>query len=82
LTIIGANNDPPYRMIVQNIEFGPASYFDEANGYLIKTKFSRSGKYIFTSSYDNKIRIYKYNSNSRTYTYMSFYENNLYGTPG
>lgn len=67
LTITSNQNTSPFRMIVYNIGTSTASNFDEATSDLTYTKFSPSGQYIFTSSTDNKVRMYKYNSNTLAY---------------
>lgn len=81
LTIVSNQNSNPFRMIVYNIGSGTSTNFDQASSDLTYTKFSSSGGYIFTSSTDNKLRMYKYNSNTMAYSYTTYYDTSLYGNP-
>jgi len=71
LALVSNQNTAPFRMIIYNIGTTTSSSFDEATNYLTYTKFSPSGTYVFTSSIDNKFRMYKLNSNSLTYSYLT-----------
>jgi len=81
LTIVSNQDGSPFRMILHNVGTGISTNFDQATNELTYTKFSPSGKYIFTSCADNKFRMYTYDVDTLTYVFETFYDTTIYGQP-
>ncbi len=81
LSIVSNQGSAPFRMIVYDITAATSTNFDQATNELTYTKFSNQGTYIFTSSADNKLRMYKFNSNTLVYAYTTLFDLATFGSP-